>query len=59
MHTKTIHGQISENKKLIDAIESVHGWFIEWNADNIKLSADTGERLDDLIEFFNLFTKNI
>ena len=41
MHTKIIHEQIIKNKKLIDAIESIHGWFIEWNADNIKLSADT------------------
>lgn len=55
MYTQTIHEQIAINKKLIKAIESVHGWFIEWNADSIRLSADTEERLNDLIEFFNMF----
>ena len=55
MYTKTIYEQIDVNSNLIKAIESVQGWFIEWNADSIRLSADTEERLDDLIEFFNMF----
>ena len=41
MYTKTIYEQIDKNSKLIKAIESVHGWFIEWNSDSIRLSADT------------------
>lgn len=57
MFTQTIHKQISRNNKLISAIESVSGWFIEWNTDNIKLSADTQNRLDDLVEFFRMFTE--
>lgn len=55
MNTYTIHKRIKRNVKLINAIEAGRGWFIEWNDDNIKLSADTKERLNDLIEFFNMF----
>lgn len=55
MHTAILHTNEQPNTKLIKAIESVKGWFIEWKGGCVKLSADTKERLTDLVEFFNIF----
>ena len=55
MHTAILQTNEQPNAKLIKAIESVKGWFIEWEGGCVKLSADTKERLTDLVEFFNIF----
>lgn len=55
MHTAKLYTDEQPNAKLIKAIESVKGWFIEWEDGCVKLSADTKGRLEDLVDFFNLF----
>lgn len=55
MRTEILYTNKKPNKKLIKAIESVKGWFIEWEGGCVKLSADTKGRLKDLVDFFNLF----
>ena len=55
MHTTILYTAEQPNTKLIKAIESVKGWFIDWQDGCVKLSADTKERLKDLVDFFNLF----
>lgn len=57
MKTIVIKTNEYRNAKLIKAIESVKGWFIEWNEGYIKLSADTKERLNDLLDFVHIFIK--
>lgn len=56
MHTAILYTNEQPNAKLIKAVESVKGWFIDWQGDCVKLSADTNERLTDLVEFFNSYT---
>lgn len=55
MRTEILYTNKKPNKKLIKAIESVKGWFIDWQDGCVKLSADTKGRLKDLVDFFNLF----
>lgn len=55
MHTAKLYTDEQPNAKLIKAIEPVKGWFIDWQGGCVKLSADTRERLTDLVEFFNIF----
>lgn len=57
MKTILIKTNKPKDDKLIKAIESIKGWFIEWNNNCIKLSADTENRLQDLKEFVNIFIK--
>lgn len=55
MHTTILYTDERPDTKLIKAVESVKGWFIDWQKGCVKLSADTKDRLDDLVEFFNMF----
>lgn len=55
MNIKVLQTNQQPNKKLIKAIESVKGWFIDWQDGCIKLHADTKERLSELITFVELF----
>lgn len=57
MKTILIKTNKLKDDKLIKAIEGIKGWFIEWNNNCIKLSADTENRLQDLKEFVNIFIK--
>lgn len=56
MHTATLLTEERPNMSLINEIESNKGWFIEWYGGCVKLSADTKERLSELVEFFNSYT---
>lgn len=59
MYSITINKQIKPNKSLINAIEQVNGWYIDWQQDHIKLSADHKSRLNDLKDFFDMFVKEV
>lgn len=41
MNTIVLYINEQPNRKLINDVESVSGWFIDWQGEYVKLSADT------------------
>lgn len=57
MRTHTIHKSIKRDDYLISVIELKNGWYIDWQSDCIRLSADNEEKLSELIEYFGMLVK--
>lgn len=64
MYSKTIRleKEISKDrlKKIVNAIELISGWFIDTclvNEKKIVLGSDSENRLNDLVEFWNIIEK--
>lgn len=56
MNTIVLYINEQPNSKLINDVESVSGWFIDWQGEHVKLSADTEKRLNELYKFWiNLY----
>ncbi len=57
MKSKTIYKSIKRDEFLIKLIERKSGWYIDWQQDYIRLSADSEEKLFNLIKYFSNFVK--